>query len=127
MSDPSEIELAAAGLRADAGELSALLEALAAWLEQSVPQLTKVQRKRAGLLDSRKLVTGLVCQVGPESFALEREGTGLSARRARPVRGVTLKTETLPLATWLDALQTALLREAQVSETSLSALRSLLM
>lgn len=125
MSDPSELDLAAAGLRADARDIPALLTALAAWLEQSVPGLVEVQRKRAGLFDSRRLVTSITCRVGEDAFLLEREGTGASARRARTVRGITLKTESLSVAEWLRQLAEVLVAHAQLSEASVEALRGL--
>jgi hypothetical protein len=85
-----------------------------------------VERKRAGLLDSRKLVTRITCTVGEDTYVLERHGTGASARRARTVRGITLKNETLDLGQWLRQLSAALVAQAQLSESSLNALRELL-
>ena len=126
MSEPFELDLAAAELRAGAQDLTALVNALAAWLESSVPHLVDVERKRAGLFDSRKLVTRITCRVGDDTYVLEREGTGAIARRARTVRGITLKNETLDLAQWLRQFSAALVAEAHLSESSLNALRGLL-
>jgi hypothetical protein len=126
MSEPFELDLAAAELRAGARDLTAMVSALAALLESSVPHLVEVERKRAGLLDSRKLVTRITCTVGEDTYVLERHGTGASARRARTVRGITLKNETLDLGQWLRQLSAALVAEAQLSESSLNALRELL-
>jgi hypothetical protein len=120
-----DLDLAAAALRADARDAPALLAGLAAWLEQAIPDLVTVQRKRAGLLDSRKQVVRITCRLGEDTFLLEPEGAGTSARRARTVRGITLKTETVPLAEWLNQLATALVSHAQLSEASTEALRGL--
>ena len=126
MSEPSDLDLAAAGLRADTRDLPALLNALGAWLEDSVPGMARVERKRAGLLDSRKLVVRISCRLGEEIYVLERDGAGASARRGREVRGITLKTEQLTVPEWISSLATALLDHAQLTEASTTALRELL-
>lgn len=126
VSEPSELDLAAAALRADTRDLPALFDALAAWLQDAVPSLAQVERKRAGLLDSRKLVVRLTCRIGDEIYVLERQGDGASARRGREVRGITLKTEQLPVPEWLSELAGALIARAQLSESSSTALRELL-
>ncbi len=124
MSD--DLDLAAAGLRADARDAPALLAGLAAWLEQAIPGLVTVERKRAGMFDSRKQVVRITCRLGEDTFLLEPDGAGTSARRARTVRGITLKTETLPLADWLNQLASALVSHAELTEASTEALRGLL-
>lgn len=126
MSEPFDLELAAAGLRADAQDLPALLGGLAAWLEDSVPHLVSVERKRAGLRDSRKLVVRITVRLGDDSYVLEREGGGATARRARTVRGITLKTETLALPDWVAQLGSALMSQAEISEAATQRLRDLL-
>ena len=126
MSEPFDLELAAAGLRADARDLPALLGGLATWLEDSVPHLVSVERKRAGLLDSHKVVVRITCRLGDDTYVLEREGGGASARRARTVRGITLKTETLSLSDWIAQLGSALMSQAEVSEAATQRLRDLL-
>jgi len=126
VSEPFEIDIAAAELRADARDIPALIDALGTWFEQSVPHLATVERKRAGLLDSRKVVTRITCQVGEQVYTLAREGSGATARRAKAVRGITLKTETLSLADWLSELTSALSREALLAEASFRSLRDLL-
>lgn len=124
--DSFELDLAAAELRAGARDVDALIGGLAAWLENSVPHLVTVQRKRAGLLDSRKRVVAITCAVGDDTYVLETDGKALSARRARTVRGITLKNETLELGAWLRQLSEALVAQAQLSQSSIAALKELL-
>ncbi len=126
MSDGSDIELAAAGLRADARDVDTLVEVLATWLEGAVPQLVEVQRRRASWRDSRKLVTRISCQLGDESYVIERQGAVAEARRAKTVRGITLKSETLRLGEWIGQLTGALVREAEINSESVGRLRELL-
>jgi hypothetical protein len=126
VSEPFEIDLAAGELRAGARDIPQLINALGTWLEESVPHLATVERKRAGLLDSRKVVTRISCRLGEQVYTLAREGAGATAHRAKAVRGITLKTETLSLADWINELTAALVREAQVAEESFRSLRDLL-
>jgi hypothetical protein len=126
LSEPFDLDLAAAGLRADTRDLPGLVNALGAWLEEAVPGMAEVQRKRAGLLDSRKLVVAIRCRLGDDVYVLQRDGAGARARRAREVRGITLKSEELTVPEWLSGLTAALLAHAQVSEASATALRDLL-
>ncbi|MEA2146392.1 MAG: hypothetical protein QOG59_1979 [Solirubrobacteraceae bacterium] len=126
MSEPFDLDLAAAGLRADTRDLPALVNALGVWLEEAVPGMAQVQRKRAGLLDSRKNVVRIRVRLGDDTYVLERDGAGASARRGREVRGITLKTEELTVPEWLSGLAGALVSHAAVSEVSATALRDLL-
>jgi len=120
-----DIDLAAGELRADARDTPALLNALAVWFETSLPHMAVVERKRAGLFDSRKLVTRITCRVGSETYVLEREGEEAVARRAKTVRGVMLKNETLALAEWIRLLSVALSEQAQLSGSAMGALRAI--
>jgi hypothetical protein len=126
VSDGFELDIAAGELRADARDIPQLIDALGRWLEQSVPHLAKVERKRAGLLDSRRYVSRITCTVGEQVYTLAREGAGATAHRAKAVRGITLKTETLSLSDWVAELTSALVREAKVAEASFRSLRDLL-
>lgn len=126
MSDPLDIDLAAAELRAEGRDLQALLNGLAEWFEGSLPGLAQVERRRAGLFDSRRQVVQITCRLGDETYTLSREGEQALARRARTVRGITLKTETLSLAQWLAELTTALSARAELAGSSAQALRELL-
>ena len=120
-----DIDLAAGELRADAREAPALLNALAAWFESALPHLANVERKRAGMFDSRKLVTRITCRVGSETYVVEREGAEAVARRAKTVRGVMLKNELLALPDWIRQLSVALSEQAQGSGSAMSALRAI--
>jgi hypothetical protein len=126
MSDPSELDLAAAEIRAGARDLPALVEGLATWLEDTVPTLTRVERRRSGLFDARRRVTRIRCAIDDWSYLLEHDGSDVVTRRARVVRGVTLKTETMPLAGWLAALSAELVARAHTDAQAVAALRDLL-
>ena len=91
-----------------------------------MPGLAQVQRKRAGLLDSRKNVTRIrVPARGRHLCARARRGGRERATGPGSARD-HLKTEELTVPEWLSSLAGALMSHAQVSEASATALRELL-
>jgi hypothetical protein len=113
----------AASLRADAGDLATGLEVLAAKLERALPGRVRVER---GGVFRGKRVERVDCDLGETRYSLAA-GRGLpEARRAKVVRGVTLKTEELDLDAWIQALARELAEEAQTSEQARLALGRLL-
>jgi hypothetical protein len=48
----------------------------------------------------------------PDGFAVRREGSGVVAQHKKMVRGIALKTSTMPLDQWVDLLTKALARQA---------------
>jgi hypothetical protein len=126
MSEPFDIDLAAAELRAQGSDMPVLLNGLAEWFESSLPGVAEVERRRGGMFSSRREVVRITCRLGDETYTLTREGARAVAGRARTVRGITLKTEMLGLAEWLAALTGALRQRAQLAGASMQALRELL-
>lgn len=116
---------AAAQLRADSRDVPAFVNALAVLLEQTVPDLVEVERRRARFLSAERVVSGLRCTVGERVYALVRERGGLVTTRARAVRGITIKTEALPVDAWVADLVTDLREQAGVSAAAYEALRGL--
>lgn len=123
--DDLSFELLASSLRADAGDLSTFVEALAGKLEGALPQATRVERA-GSLLSRSKRVRRLSVELGENRYELSAEGGRVESRRARAVRGIVLKTEALPLEQWIDELSRDLAREAEQSEQARLALQRLL-
>ena len=124
-SEDLDLDLAAAQIRADARDLGAFVDALAKRLEQAIPGQVDVDRKRAGLLSSRKVVTRIACKLGDESYELRRDGSNATAQRGKVVRGITIRTEELPVPTWAADLVDAIGAQAQTSAGTYEALRAL--
>jgi hypothetical protein len=122
-----DVDLSAAGLRADGGEVRVSVEALAAKLEQSLPGRTRVQRRGAGLLrrDARH-VRSLEVDIGQDCFHLQVDRDRVQCSRERRVGGISIKRESLEPEAWVTALAGELRAEAERSGEAREALAKLL-
>ncbi len=118
-----DIELVAASLRADAGDVGVYVEALARKLEQSFPNTSTIRRSG---LRGKGPVRAITVAVGDSRFELEHRDGMVATRRSSVVRGITLKSEELSLDAWIDALASNLVEEAERSERGRQALENLL-
>ena len=117
LSDPrddpgSALDLAAAEVRLDSTDTHALIEALAARLEEALPRLAAVERIEVSL--------------GEERFELVQDRGGFHCLRHRVVRGITLKREELPVSQWIVELVGEVTRTAAVGEQARMTLEGLL-
>jgi len=119
----ADFDLVAASLRADAADLRAFVEALTTKLEQSFPGRCRVQR--AGLF-GKGAVRQISVELGESRFVLTHDEGAVSTRRARVVRGISLKNEELGLDEWIDSLAAGVIAEAGRSERGRLALEKLL-
>ena len=123
---PIDLDLLAASVRADSGDVATFVETLAGKLEQALPGRVKVQRGRSGLIGP-KAVRTIALDAGGTRLELARgAGDAIETRRARTSGGIVLKTETLDTDAWLAALGEALAVEAQRNERTRQALERLL-
>ena len=125
MSDEPDLDLAAASIRADRQDVPAFVNALAVRLQEAVPELVDVERKRAGRFSGEKVVRRIACTVGEETFVLTADGRTISATCGKEVRGIVIRTETLPVGEWAQRLVAALGREADTSAQAYQALHGL--
>ncbi len=121
-----EFELLAASLRADAGDATAFLEALATKLGGALPQRTQIERG-GGLFSHAHPVRRITVRLGEWEYALVAEPSGsLLPSRTHAVRGITLKSEPLDLDQWIEELSADLADLARTSLQDQTALRRLL-
>lgn len=118
-----DFDLLAASLRADASDLRAFVEALAAKLEASFPERTHVDR---GGLFGNKRVRRVGVELGECRFELDHDDGRIQCRRRTVVRGVSLKSDELELDAWIDDLSQRLVEEAGRSERGRAALERML-
>lgn len=125
--DQPDFELLAASLRADAADLAAFVESLAAKLEAALPGGVSVERWRAKMFGP-KAVRRIVVNLGSErlELAYDHASDRLEAKRARVSGGITLSTESVGIDAWTDELSVALAREAEHSGRTREALERLL-
>ncbi len=111
----------------DSADTRALVEALAARLEEALPRLAAVRRRRVGGFRSRRTeVERIEVALGEERFELIADRGGLQCLRHRVVRGITLRREELPMAQWLAELVERVTATAAVGEQARSTLQGLL-
>jgi hypothetical protein len=120
-----DLDLLAAALRADTGDLDVFVEGLAVKLEEAVPGRVRVQRRRAGLRGGKR-VEAITLDAGEERLELRVQRGALETRCARLSGGIVLKSEALDTDAWLSALGRALGEEARRSEATRQALERLL-
>jgi hypothetical protein len=121
-----DLDLLAASLRADSGDLKAFVESMAAKLEEAVPSRVRVDRRRDGMFGP-KTVRGLSVDLGDRRLELRAERGAVKTRCARLSGGIVLKNEELETDAWLAMLSEALAVEANRSEATRRALERLLM
>jgi hypothetical protein len=127
VSSDEAFDLPAAALRADGAELAMSVEVLAARLEQALPAVTLVERRRVGGFRSKtREVQRIAVSLGEEQFELLRAGAGARCTRHKVVRGITLSRQEISMADWIDELNGAVARSAEVSEKDRLALGKLL-
>jgi hypothetical protein len=122
---PVDIDLVASSLRADAGDLAAYVEGLAAKLEDVLPGRVRVQRRRGGLRGP-KAVRRIAIDVGDRRLELLSDGGSLETRCSRLSGGIVLKSEVLETDAWLAVVSETLAAEAGRSEKTRQALERLL-
>lgn len=125
-SSSPDLDLVAAALRADLGDIAAFVEGLATRLELALPGLVQVRRAKSGFRGP-KVVTEIEVQAGPDRLALRRDGGLIKTTRARVSGGIVIKTEDLDVDGWLSALSVAVADQAQRSERTRLALQQLVL
>jgi hypothetical protein len=127
-SDPGmALDLAAAEVRADRGELQALVGALAVRLEQALPRLVAVKRRKIGGFRSKQTeVQAISLNLGEARFDLTRTPGGFDCTRHKVVRGITLKREQCELNEWIDDVVGAVTHIAEIGEQARSSLEALI-
>jgi hypothetical protein len=121
----SQFDLVAASLRADAVDLEAFVEALAVKLTESFPSRVRVERK-GGRLRGKPRVRRLAVSLGDDEYEVTNDDGQVSCRRKVMVRGITLRSEQLPVEGFIDALSAELVAEAEKTESDRVALQRML-
>ena len=125
-SGSTDLDLAAAALRADVTDTDAFVEGLATRLELALPGFVQVKRAKSGFRGP-KLVSEILVQAGDEHLHLRRRGGHLQTSRARISGGIAIKTEAVDIDVWLSALTAAVSQQAQRSERTRLALQQIVL
>jgi hypothetical protein len=122
----TDLDLLAASLRADLSDMGAFVEGLAVKLEEMLPGVCTVERRKQGFRGP-KLVTRISISNGSEALELHRDGGNIRTVRARSSGGITLKSESIDLDTWIDEITRLIGDAAAKSERARQSLHRLLM
>jgi hypothetical protein len=95
----------AAGMRLDLRNIDSFLGTLANTLHAGFAECTRIQAQG-------HYVHAIEVTIEPDGFIVRREGAGVVAQHKKMVRGVALKTSTMPLDKWVDMLTKALARQS---------------
>jgi hypothetical protein len=121
------LDLAAAELRADSVDIEALVAALAVRLEEALPGMVAVKRRRIGGFRSKEsAIQAISLSLGDARFELQRSAGGFECTRHAVVRGITLKREQCVLTDWIADVVAAVAATAAVGEQSRVALEALI-
>lgn len=120
-----DIDLLSASLRADTSDATAFVESLAVKLEDAIPQLVRVERRRNGMFGP-KLVRRIVVDGAEQRLELETRNGLVETSCSRVSGGIVLKRRSMDMEAWVAALGEALATEARRSDTTRQALERLL-
>src|SRR5215472_15427143 len=104
LSEPLQVEMLAASLRADTTDLKVFLEVLATKLSGSLPNQTRVLR-HSSLFSREHPVKEIIVTLGDYQYRVTKERQGpIASFRAKIVRGIVLKTEQISMDQWVGEL-----------------------
>ena len=120
-----DIDMLAASLRADAGDLGSFVEVLAVKLEEAVPGAVRVERRREGMFGPKR-VRRIALDAGGQRLELRAADGRVQTLCSRLSGGIVIKNEELGTDDWLRALGEALAVQARSSTTTRQALERML-
>ena len=127
LSEPLQVEMLAASLRADTTDLKVFLEVLATKLSGSLPNQTRVLR-HSSLFSREHPVKEIVVTLGDYQYRVTKERQGpIASFRAKIVRGIVLKTEQISMEQWIEELAEGLVQAAVESTQTRAALQQFLL
>jgi hypothetical protein len=124
--EPDQFDLDGAVLRRSETELRAFIEALAVRLEGAFPGRVAVERKRDGLLSQTKHVTKIAVRGERAVYEIARDRSGLTATRAKLVRGVNISSSAISAREWLAEVRAELQSLAERAGSTSDALHGFL-
>lgn len=125
MADDLDIDLIAASLRADQGDLHTFVEGLAVKLEQTMPGRVHVDRRRAALFGP-KYVQRITLDAADQRLELRASNGSIETFCSRLSGGIVLKRDQLGVDEWIATLSEIVAVEAQRSGNARRALERLL-
>jgi hypothetical protein len=119
-----DLDVAAASLRSDSGDVRMLLKLLAAQLADALGERLMVERK-GGLFKKSDEVRSVRMTMADETFEATIDGTALVCTIGKSSGGIRIRSEKVDPDTWLKRTLTALQTEAAHSSTARQALEGI--
>lgn len=121
-----EIGVSAALAKSYASDQGTFLPMLVGLLEGSMPEVLEVERKPIRLFSKDKRITLVRLHLGDDTYMLQQPSADgrLVCWHAKTVRGITLKTEEIPLERWLAGVGAIIAERAKESEDAAMALKN---
>ena len=121
-----DLDMLAASLHADSGDVRILLKALVTRLSGALG--TRIQVERAGgFLRKSEEIRRIQIRLGDDDLEVRVEGGGVECTIGRSSGGIRIRNEKVTIDEWLRRLLTALRDEAQSSQATRLALESIVM
>jgi hypothetical protein len=121
-----EIGVSAALAKSYASDQGSFLPMLVGLLEGAMPEVLEVERKPIRLFSKEKRIILLRLHLGDDTYMLQQPDPDgrLVGWHAKTVRGITLKTEQIPLDRWLTDVGAIITERAKESEAAAMALKN---
>ena len=119
-----DLDVAAASLRSDSGDVRMLLKLLAGQLADALGDRLMVERK-GGMFKKSDEIRSLRMTMGDETFEARIDGTALACTIGKSSGGIRIRSEKVDPDTWLKRTLSALQTEAAHSSTARQALESI--
>jgi hypothetical protein len=132
MMEPAEspdLDMVAAALRADSGDIAIYARVLTESLGDSLPagcvSLTRTRSMSDKMKGRPGTVTKITVRLGVQVMTLSVEGGAPVAEICKEVRGIVLSRQPVPVDKWAAELARALVGHAEQNATAAQALRKL--
>lgn len=124
-SEPTDLDLLTAALRADGSDNDTFFEVLSEKLSSALGERVALLRE-GGFRKREHPVRSITVDLGDVVLVATKEKGRITCVSRKSVRGIVLRTDQLSFDAWLAALAAALAEEAKSSATTRAALESLL-
>lgn len=120
-------DLLAASLRSDASELGTFVNVLGAKLLDALPENVTCEKERKRFRGTGDKIVKIEVTLGDLRFELDDSGKRVETRISHVVRGMRLKSDTVPVEKWIEELSRKLAEVAEESTKSRDAIAGLLL
>ncbi|MCL4449068.1 MAG: hypothetical protein M1483_04450 [Actinobacteria bacterium] len=123
---PLDLEMLAAALRADTGDIATFFEVLAKKLIDILGERVTLERE-GGIFHKEHKILRISVELGDTYLEIEKVQERVVCRQRHAVKGIVLKTAEVAFADWLTVLVGLLAEESRQNEATRKALEEILL